>query len=94
MADLEKEQNLFSGDDEATWRRRWKMMFASVAGYAMDGLDMLILSFAMTAILKEFGWRRFGWVYFRHYGGLHWPGKSICTYYRHIFDFYWSVRHG
>lgn len=55
MADLEKEQNLFSGDDEATWRRRWKMMFASVTGYAMDGLDMLILSFAMTAILKEFG---------------------------------------
>lgn len=55
MADLEKSQNLFSGDDEATWRRRWKMMFASVAGYAMDGLDMLILSFAMTAILKEFG---------------------------------------
>lgn len=31
------------------------MLFASVAGYAMDGLDMLILSFAMAAILKEFG---------------------------------------
>ena len=55
MADVEKAQNLFSGDDEATWRRRWKMMYASVAGYAMDGLDMLVLSFAMTAILKEFG---------------------------------------
>lgn len=55
MADMEKAQNLFSGDDEATWRRRWKMMYASVAGYAMDGLDMLVLSFAMTAILKEFG---------------------------------------
>ena len=48
-------QNLFSGDDEATWKRRWKMLYASVAGYAMDGLDMLILSFAMTAIIKEFG---------------------------------------
>lgn len=51
----EIKQNLFSGDDEATWKRRWKMMYASVAGYAMDGLDMLILSFAMTAIIKEFG---------------------------------------
>ncbi len=49
------EQNLFSGDDKETWRRRWKMMFASVMGYAMDGLDMLVLSFAMTAILAEFG---------------------------------------
>jgi benzoate transport len=48
-------QNLFSGDDEATWKRRWKMLYASVAGYAMDGLDMLILSFVMTAIIKEFG---------------------------------------
>lgn len=48
-------QNLFSGDDEATWRRRWKMMYAAVAGYAMDGLDMLILSFAMVLIMKEFG---------------------------------------
>ncbi|WP_371381258.1 MFS transporter [Sporomusa aerivorans] len=49
------QQNLFSGEDEATWKRRWKMMYASVAGYAMDGLDMLILSFVMTAIIKEFG---------------------------------------
>jgi len=55
MADLEKKQDLFSGDDEATWKRRWKMMYAAIAGYAMDGLDMLVLSFAMTAILKEFG---------------------------------------
>ena len=55
MTEILKNQNLFSGDDPATWRRRWKMLFASVAGYAMDGLDMLILSFAMAAILKEFG---------------------------------------
>lgn len=47
-------QNLYSGDDPITWRRRWKMLFASVTGYAMDGLDMLILSFVMAAILKEF----------------------------------------
>lgn len=54
MEEMNK-QNLFSGDDQATWSRRWKMLYASVAGYAMDGLDMLILSFVMTAIIKEFG---------------------------------------
>ncbi|SDF13616.1 MFS transporter [Sporomusa acidovorans] len=53
--EMKTKQNLFSGDDEATWKRRWKMMYASIAGYAMDGLDMLILSFVMTAIIKEFG---------------------------------------
>ncbi|WP_211289762.1 Sialic acid transporter NanT [Sporomusa silvacetica DSM 10669] len=53
--ELQSKQNLFSGDDEATWKRRWKVMYASIAGYAMDGLDMLILSFVMTAIIKEFG---------------------------------------
>ena len=52
---LQSKQDLFSGDDEATWKRRWKIMYASIAGYAMDGLDMLILSFVMTAIIKEFG---------------------------------------
>lgn len=53
--DLPNQQQLFSGDDDATWKRRWRMLYASVAGYAMDGLDMLILSFVMTAIIKEFG---------------------------------------
>jgi benzoate transport len=53
--ELQSKQNLFSGEDEATWKRRWKMMYAAIAGYAMDGLDMLILSFVMTAIIKEFG---------------------------------------
>lgn len=52
---LQIRQDLFSGDDEATWKRRWKVMYASIAGYAMDGLDMLILSFVMTEIIKEFG---------------------------------------
>ncbi|WP_378952853.1 MFS transporter [Pelosinus sp. sgz500959] len=55
MIDVPNKQNLFSGDDKETWKRRWKMLYASVAGYAMDGLDMLILSFAMAAIIKEFG---------------------------------------
>ena len=54
MAELPVKQELYVGDDPATWNRRWKMLFASVTGYAMDGLDMLILSFVMTAILKEF----------------------------------------
>ena len=53
--ELQNKQDLFSGEDEATWKRRWKVMYASIAGYAMDGLDMLILSFVMTAIIKEFG---------------------------------------
>ena len=30
-------------------------MWASIIGYAMDGLDVLILSFAMAAIVSEFG---------------------------------------
>lgn len=34
---------------------RWKVLWASIAGYAMDGLDMLILSFALPFIVKEFG---------------------------------------
>jgi benzoate transport len=55
MIDLPTKQNLFSGDDPATWKRRWHILYASVAGYAMDGLDMLVLSFAMAAIIKEFG---------------------------------------
>lgn len=38
-----------------TRSERWKVMWASVIGYAMDGLDVLILSFAMAAIVAEFG---------------------------------------
>jgi benzoate transport len=55
MINVPNKQNLFSGDDPATWKRRMTMLYASIAGYAMDGLDMLILSFVMTAILSEFG---------------------------------------
>lgn len=36
-------------------RYRWKVLGASVMGYAMDGLDMLILSFVMTAVMGTFG---------------------------------------
>ena len=36
-------------------KERWKVMWASIIGYAMDGLDVLILSFAMAAIVSEFG---------------------------------------
>lgn len=46
---------LFEGDSPSVWQRRRKMLYAAIAGYAMDGLDMLILSFVMAAILKEFG---------------------------------------
>ena len=38
-----------------TRKARWKIMWASIIGYAMDGLDVLILSFAMAAIVSEFG---------------------------------------
>lgn len=38
-----------------TCKERWKIMWASIIGYAMDGLDVLILSFAMAAIVSEFG---------------------------------------
>ena len=50
-----EKQSLFEGDSPTVWARRKKMLFASVTGYAMDGLDMLILSFVMTAIMSEFG---------------------------------------
>lgn len=33
----------------------WKAMGASIAGYAMDGFDLLILGFALTAITATFG---------------------------------------
>lgn len=38
-----------------TRKERWKIMWSSIIGYAMDGLDVLILSFAMAAIVSEFG---------------------------------------
>lgn len=38
-----------------TRKERWKIMWASIIGYAMDGLDVLILSFAMAVIVSEFG---------------------------------------
>ncbi len=38
-----------------TRKERWKVMWASIIGYAMDGLDVLILSFAMAAIVSELG---------------------------------------
>lgn len=38
-----------------TRKERCKIMWASIIGYAMDGLDVLILSFAMAAIVSEFG---------------------------------------
>lgn len=41
-----------------TRKERWKVMWASIIGYAMDGLDVLILSFAMAAIVSEFGLTR------------------------------------
>lgn len=36
-------------------RYLYKVLGASIMGYAMDGLDMLILSFAMAAIMGAFG---------------------------------------
>ena len=38
-----------------TRKERWKIMWTSIIGYAMDGLDVLILSFAMAAIVSDFG---------------------------------------
>ncbi len=52
QAELEQLEFEETGVDRRT---RWKMMWAAIAGYAMDGLDMLILSFAMAAIVGEFG---------------------------------------
>ena len=49
------EPQQLSGVNQQTEAYRWKILGASVAGYAMDGLDMLILSFVMTAVMGSFG---------------------------------------
>ena len=54
MATPAVRQNLFVGNDKATWHRRWKILISAVAGYALDGTDMLILSFGLVAIMSEF----------------------------------------
>lgn len=41
--------------DNTSSKYRWKVFSASVMGYAMDGLDMLILSFVMAAVMSTFG---------------------------------------
>ncbi|WP_337514626.1 MFS transporter [Dialister succinatiphilus] len=48
-------EELEFGETGVTRKERWKIMWASIIGYAMDGLDVLILSFAMAAIVSEFG---------------------------------------
>lgn len=59
---IDKELDLFSTsngmcqiDEVSTVHYRWKVLIASVMGYSMDGLDMLILSFVMTAVMSTFG---------------------------------------
>ena len=34
---------------------QWKVLFASAVGYAMDGFDLLILGFILTAISRDLG---------------------------------------
>lgn len=55
MADSKTLEELEEQETGVTREYRWKVMWASIVGYAMDGLDVLILSFAMAAIVKEFG---------------------------------------
>ncbi|HWR41935.1 MFS transporter [Sporomusa sp.] len=47
--------NLPAEVDTTSAKYRWKVLIASVMGYAMDGLDMLILSFVMASIMSTFG---------------------------------------
>lgn len=54
MADKSLEELEFE-ETGVTAKERWKIMWACIIGYAMDGLDVLILSFAMAAIVAEFG---------------------------------------
>ncbi|WP_412839622.1 MFS transporter, partial [Bacillus paranthracis] len=39
---------------EETKEKRYKTLFGSALGYAAEGLDMLLLSFVLVYILKEF----------------------------------------
>lgn len=44
-----------TGGDTKPDRYAWKALWASTVGYAMDGFDLLILGFALTAITATFG---------------------------------------
>lgn len=55
QADKIRLEQLEFEETGVTRKERWKVMWASIVGYAMDGLDVLILSFAMAAIVSEFG---------------------------------------
>lgn len=54
MAEEKSLEELEFEETGVTRAERWRIMWASIVGYAMDGLDVLILSFAMAAIVKEF----------------------------------------
>lgn len=38
-------------------RLQWKILFAAQAGWMLDGMDVMLYAFALTAIQKEFGLR-------------------------------------
>ena len=43
------------GVPDRTSAYQWKALFASAAGYAMDGFDLLILGFILTSISRDLG---------------------------------------
>lgn len=43
------------GVPDRTDAYQWKVLFASAVGYAMDGFDLLILGFILTAISQDLG---------------------------------------
>lgn len=86
-----------------TRKERWKIMWASIIGYAMDGLDVLILSFAMAAIVSEFGLSLgeggliatytligtvLGGLSFRHLCRLFWPGSHLFPDHHYFLHFH------
>ena len=42
------------GDGLALSRYQWRALWASTAGYAMDGLDLMVISYVMVALIKAF----------------------------------------
>jgi len=46
--------------DGAAWYRdatvaQWKVLFAAMLGWALDGMDVMLYAFALTTVQKEFG---------------------------------------
>ncbi|GMA65099.1 MFS transporter [Alicyclobacillus fastidiosus] len=50
---LESPPDLPVGNGVVLTRYHWKSLFGSMTGYAMDGLDLMVLSYVMSFVIKD-----------------------------------------